>query len=287
MKVCITFFALVLCAHWSVAQQKVEIKPQFLAEKNYALSFKGYIEYEVTLNSKSPVPMLKLEEAGMKFPLRVVEATSIKATATTGSITASQQTPLSVKYDQAKLLRQVSQAELADPNDNTIKPLAGKAGKATINAKGKIKIETIDDVHLAESDINRQDMINFFKLPEGSGKDLQPGDTYTRKDALNLMDIGPTPISVKRECIYKLISLTDGKAYFDIVQKISGNFTNDARFTAVVTGNGTGKMTFDLEKKMPSELSNELDVKISMPFMPTASMEIIYHSVANNILKID
>lgn len=286
MKNLITFLLGQILLLTTAFAQQPDANARLTANHLYDINFKGYINYNITLVGKSPVLMLRLESAGMKMPMNVVETTNIKAQATTGTADASGQIPLSFKYIQAKFLSQNSNPQLTEPDDDKISALTGQMVQGKVSAKGKIKIDSATDVRITQSDINRQDMINIFHLPQISGKKLEVGNSYTTTDEVELMEMMDTKIKVGRKTTFKLLEITGNKAYFDVSQKVSGNFTNDIHFKSQLSGSGTGKLTFDLDAKMPVEFINDLKIKLSMPFTDTDAMEITYQSMSNNMIGI-
>ena len=76
-----------------------------------------------------------------------------------------------------------------------------------------------------------------IKFPD---KPLKPGDSFTQAMPMNIPISKDNNLKMDGGVIYKLVSISDGKAYFDIVPNLSMMFT--IKNTVVnLTGTGTGK----------------------------------------------
>ena len=100
-----------------------------------------------------------------------------------------------------------------------------------------------------------------IKFPERA---LKPGDTFT--ESLPMTDMGlkaNNDMKMDARVTYKLISISDGKAYFDIVP----NFNMSVSIKNViinVTGAGTGKMVYSIKDNFPLSKEGTFDVKIKV-----------------------
>jgi hypothetical protein len=62
---------------------------------------------------------------------------------------------------------------------------------------------------------------------------------------------------------YKLVSISDGKAYFDLVPNFSMNFSIK-KIAVSVTGTGTGKLVYSIKDNFPLSKQINFDMKIKV-----------------------
>ena len=70
-------------------------------------------------------------------------------------------------------------------------------------------------------------------------------------------------IKVNAGVTYKLVSISDGKAYFDLTPNFSLNFQMKD-ITVDMSGTGTGKMVYSIKDSFPLSKEGSLNMKIKV-----------------------
>src|SRR6185503_15911901 len=99
------------------------------------------------------------------------------------------------------------------------------------------------------------------KFPE---KPMKPGDSFTQTMPFNMpMKDGGGDIKVEASVTYKLTSISDGKAYFDMTPSFSMNVTVK-KISVDMSGTGTGKMVYSIKDNFPVSKSGSFDLKLKV-----------------------
>jgi hypothetical protein len=98
---------------------------------------------------------------------------------------------------------------------------------------------------------------NKVKFPDHP---LHVGDTFTQEVPINIpMAESNGEITIK--ATYKLVSIADGNAYFDINQDANMQM-NIKGASLTISGVGAGKMVFSMKNSFPSDYTTALNLKV-------------------------
>ncbi|HTI59970.1 hypothetical protein [Mucilaginibacter sp.] len=95
-----------------------------------------------------------------------------------------------------------------------------------------------------------------IKFPE---KALKPGDSFTQSTPMNIPITRDNSIKIDAAITYKLVSISDGKAYFDLIPNLDINL-NLPKATVNITGSGSGKLVYSIKDDFP--LSRDVNFKM-------------------------
>jgi hypothetical protein len=107
-----------------------------------------------------------------------------------------------------------------------------------------------------------QQMMDLFqKQVQFPDKALKPGDTFTQGSPMDIPITQGQSIHIDANMTFKLVSISNGKAYFDLVPNFSMNF--QIKTIAInISGTGTGKMVYDIKNNFPLSKEGTLNMKI-------------------------
>ena len=122
-----------------------------------------------------------------------------------------------------------------------------------------------------------------IKFPE---KALKPGDTFTESAPIGNIPIkGGSDVKAEASVTYKLVSISDGKAYFDMIPHFSMSFGMKT-LSVNLTGEGTGKMVYSIKDNFPLSKDAIFNMKVKVTsdklnVDATAAITSAYTAVVN------
>jgi hypothetical protein len=275
--------ASLLIAFSASAQKSITFKYKYLPGRTYSGTMGMTLNCNAVLKGDTQL-IEKLKSQGINQPVTLTMAMKMVSDTKTGSADANKVFPFTMSYKMENMSFKVGSNAIPMPaNANSGVNIFGhvavdgklKADSITSNA-GKLK---------DTSDKTVTKLINSFqniiKFPE---KPMHIGDTFTQDMPLNMPMTG-NGMDIKAKSIYKLVSIADGKAYFDITQSMDVTIPVKGQ-PITLTGTGTGKLIFDLKNSFPTQYVANIDLKFSgkintLEINGTATMNMDYINVIN------
>jgi hypothetical protein len=147
--------------------------------------------------------------------------------------------------------------------------LSGQTISGLVNDKGRIILDTTANNFLSQPEIVRGTMgilINGLpskiKFPLTA---LKVGDSFTEdilSTTLTIANIGFNQ-DIVIKCTYKLIAIKGNLAYFDTISEFTKDFTMQDKGRTLIgktSGNGAGKIIFNIAKTFPESVINNEEV---------------------------
>ena len=239
------------------AQEGVVFKIKYLPGKTYKSDVNLVVKIDADVTG-DPGLMDKLKSAGITSPVKIDVEMSASGLTQSGSVKADGSFPLDLSYKINKFI--VS----ANGHQAPIPPTISEKGMKIAAHVDKDGIMEVDSASGRKADdstkVKMKQMMGFFqrqiKFPDNA---LKPGDSFTQSSPLNIplgKKVGGE-IKINYAVTYKLISIADGKAYFDVIPNFSMDFGIGNTITANITGSGTGKLIYSIKDSFP--LSNTGD----------------------------
>jgi hypothetical protein len=258
------FYVLLLLTAVKVkAQDAVVFKMKYQPDHKYSSVIMMGMDMHVNMTGNEQMAE-KLKAQGITMPLALKVKINLSGDINTGKIASGGAFPLTVDYSVQDLL--------VDFGGNEIEPLKGK------NIGVKIYGHDLPDGKIiADSSVvnNKKDtsqkaisgmlnsLQNQIKFPD---RPLKVGDTFTQDAPMNLpttskINAGDSKTSVKST--YKLTSIADGKAYFDVTQTMDIE-VSVKMVKVVLTGDGSGKLVYVVKDNFPASFNDTMNMKINV-----------------------
>jgi len=258
MKQTLAAFALaILITINAFGQKEVLFKGVFLPERTYVMKTSTTGAMDVDFKGDDQI-VSQLKAGGMTLPIKVTTNQKMNITTKTGAKT-NNEIPLVIVYDEMTTTQVVAGKENTKPN-----PFENLKVDARIKADGKL---VVDSIHGNAPPELKQTMIltmeslqNQVKFPT---KPMKPGDQFDQEVPLSIPLAGNQPIRLLVKTKYKLKSIKDGKANFDLDQELVLDF-NIEQTNATASGKGTGQMTYDIKDSYMIAYSSDLDMSFGM-----------------------
>lgn len=233
------------------AQKPVVFKVKYLPNHEYKMAVTMGMKINATLNGDQSL-IDKLNAEGITQPVSVDFQFGMNADTKTGSVGSDKMIPLNmdVRIDSLSVTANGKQAPIPPNISEKSAKIVGRAGLDGLS----MIIDSVAGKKTSDStQKNMKQMMSLFqrqiKFPE---KGLKPGESFTQTMPLNI-PIGKdstSKIHMDYSIIYKLISVSGGKAYFDVVPNVSMNFAIKT-MNISMSGTGLGKMVYSVKDNFP------------------------------------
>ena len=247
-KLFLFLFAFVTFLIHSQSNQTLDFKVQFSPQTIYNQTMANSASYELTYEGSEEF-LNTLKSSGVKNPTTTNSTVDIESIFKTGKTNAEGNFPVVIEY-----------LKSLDNKGNTIIPngtlIYGKGSTSSLPKMDSIVAKGLDE---ASKNMIFEIVKNSFSqlaLPE---KKIKIGEAFSQESPLTI-PIGALNIDMSITTIYKLISIVDKNAYFDINQVYTANISSENLNNIIVSGTGTGKMTYDIPNYFASE--SVVDMKL-------------------------
>jgi hypothetical protein len=243
------------------AQNGVVFKIKYLPNHNYQTSVNMNMKLNVNLNGDTAL-ISKLKSQGITQPVNANLAIGINGNIKTGALGADNTFPLNMDYKVANLTVNANGKDVPIPPKVTEKDIKIMGH---ITQDGKIKIDSAEGKKINDTTEKKmQQMMDMIqKQIQFPDRPLKPGDTFTQEAPTNLPISGDNNIQLNGGVTYKLVSISGGKAYFDMVPTFSMSFKVKTMAISV-TGTGTGKMVYSIKDNFPLSKDGSFNLRIKV-----------------------
>ncbi len=243
------------------AQNGVVFKIKYLPNHNYQTSVNMNMKLNVNLNGDTAL-ISKLKSQGITQPVNANLAIGINGNIKTGALGADNTFPLNMDYKVANLTINANGKDVPIPPKATEKDIKIMGH---ITQDGKIKIDSAEGKKISDTTEKKmQQMMDMVqKQIQFPDRPLKPGDTFTQGAPTNIPISGDNNIQLNGGVTYKLVSISGGKAYFDMVPNFSLSFKIKTMAISI-TGTGTGKMVYSMKDNFPLSKDGSFNVRIKV-----------------------
>lgn len=241
------------------AQDGVVFKVKYFPNHNYQTAVNVGIKVNATLSGDTAL-INKLKSQGITQPVIASITMGLNGSMKTGAQGADNTFPLNMDYKITNLDVKANDKQIPIPpkiSEKDIKVMGH------ITPDGLIKIDSAGGKKMNDSTEKKMkqmmDMVQKqIKFPD---KPLKPGDTFTQGAPINIPMSANNNAQVTGSVVYKLVSISGDKAYFDMVPTF--NMALKIKNTIVnVTGTGTGKMVYSVKDSFPLSKEGTFNLKI-------------------------
>ncbi len=246
------------------AQDAVVYKIKYLPNHQYKMAVKMGMKMNATLTGDSSL-LDKLKTEGITQPVTVDFQFAIDLNVKTGTLGTDNMIPLNmdVKINSLSVTANGKAAPIPVSITGKDIKIVGRAGQDGLS----MVIDSVAGKKTNDSSQkNMQQMMNLFqkqiKFPE---KGLKPGESFTQTMPFNIpMGKNSTNnIHMDYSITYKLTSVSDGKAYFDVVPNFTMNMGVE-KMVFNMSGTGLGKMIYSIKDNFPVSNDGNFNMTIKV-----------------------
>lgn len=244
----------------SEAQDSVYFKIKYLANHKYSSNLSFSSRSEVNIDAGKEI-MDRLQEKGLKFPMVITGKTRMNYEIQTGSANQDKKYPVVISYNDIQSSQTINGTE----KEGAKSPLINLKIYAHGNEDSKLLLDSIPGKGISDTlksiisnmISNLQDQTRF---PE---KALKPRDTFFQEVPMS-MPIEGNIFQITVKITYTLIDVKDGIANFNLDETASLSLSMKLG-TLNMTGQGNGKMVFDIKNNFAPNITTRLKFDYTMP----------------------
>ncbi len=248
--------SLVIVTFTSCGQDKVTFKTYFKPDKIYKTIMTTSSETEVDFTGNQE-KIERIKAKGTILPIVVIGASESVTITTTGALTADKTFPAKMTFEKVTSSQKQNDKLKEDTS------MTGLIIEGFYEDGNKLKIDTMISDTMDESTKsiikstleNAQQQILFPESP------MKIGDTFDQEIPLQIPIGGQIPVKVVIVTNYKLTSIKDNKATFDIKQTVTLDISTEQNNVSA-SGTGTGVSEFDIANSTITK--NETDLTMTM-----------------------
>jgi hypothetical protein len=257
MKKLFILFVLLSFSQVSFAQEKVKLEVVYQPNHQYDMGTKSITN--MTMDAQlDEATKTQMSAAGMSFPLKMLMTQETVISQKTGAPNAQKEIPVTMEYVKYDTKQTMGGKEMP----TAANPLQGVKISGLIGADNKLRLDEMADGQLDEN--IKQVMLKAMDQLQTSilfPKDpMKIGEQFEQIVPFE-MPVQGASIKMTTKTLYKLISIKNGMANFDMVQEIKMDMNMDNGGMSA-DGAGTGKMVFDIKKKFMSTYNSSVDMEM-------------------------
>jgi len=254
----VSFF--ILSVSFARAQDGVIFKIKFLPSHTYliATNVSGVLTTDLSANKDLAE---KLASKGIMQPLVANVQFDNKSTATTGALSADNSFPVTmVKGGTPTINITINGKQIPIPIPKTTEfkfyGHVGADGKLNLDSVGGKKLDDSTAAPIKKMMNSMMGAVNFPDHP------IKVGESFTQTVPFNL-PMASKGMAMNINVIYKLTSISGDNAYFDIAQVLDMKL-DLKNINLSLTGNGSGKMVYDIKNNYPSSSSSDMKMFVTV-----------------------
>jgi hypothetical protein len=258
MKKILVFVLLALSFNQLKAQKGIVFKIKYTPDYNYQVSSAINLKFKANLSGDTAI-INKIKAHGIDEPINLDAAINIKSSINTGKLNSEKSFPIVFNKGDINVNGTINGKALPIPTP----PKAGAKIYAHSLKDGRYKVDSVSGRSLKDTSekMITQVMNSIQNLVKFPYQPLKVGDTFTQEVPFDL-PIAANNLSIKIKVIYKLISVTDGNANFDMEQSLNMAITIK-NSTVNLSGSGTGKMAYSIKNHFPTLYKSDLNIKFN------------------------
>lgn len=241
---------------------------QIVPKHDYALLMK--MNLNVEMNVTGDWAMIKqMKGAGQAFPMVMLMETGTTGDIKTGAINPANKIPftMTMQTQPSKMTMNGKETPIPMPATNeTIFGTYTTDGKMTLDSIAGKKIDDLTKATMIKMIDGMKAAVNFPTTP------MKIGDTFTQDTPMDLPIAGMAS-KINSKTTFKLVSIDNNKAYFDLTYDLSMDM-NGSAIAMKMAGGGDGKMVYDIVASYPTAMQSNMNVNYSMTLPQAATMKM-------------
>lgn len=273
-KILLTLLLALPFLNYAQSDKVLDFKIAYAPEMSYHQIVEQSSETELHYIA-SPEILERLKNQGVANPTLGKTLTLMESVFKTGKPAKDGYFPVTIKF-----LKSTNSDNKTIIPDGTL--IYGKASDSTMPTLDSIVSKDLDAEFKSTLLQTMQSMFSQIALPE---KKLKIGESFIQETPLSI-PIAGTAIDMKITTTYKLISMTNQIANFDIAQQYTMNLLiSEGQYNVTADGAGNGKLIYDI----PNHFSTSFKLDIGLNFdlkQDKFSLKVKSNSGFNQTVKV-
>ena len=239
------------------AQDEVLFREMFKPGKVYVTELDLLIDGKMNLDASADI-MEDLAEQGMARPIAIKGKNTMVMRFETGELTADGLIPVRIEYVKAHSSMEVMN-EVVDEDG----PMTGMVVYGKYDKDMNLMVDSITNIAITEE--QKAVFLETINTLQGKidfpGHAMKVGDTFTQMIPLTIPIAGMAPLEMKTELTYRLVSISEGIARFEVEQKLKMEMSDK---TANINASADGKGFCEYDISNSKLTGNDMILDISM-----------------------
>jgi hypothetical protein len=244
------------------AQNGVVFKIKYLPNHNYQSTISADVKINATVTGDQQI-IDKLKDQGITQPINADLSIGLGGFIKTGALGADNSMPMNMDYKISNISVTANGKQVPIPPKATEKDIKMSGH---ISQDWKLNIDSADGKAVTDTAQKKmQQMMSMIqKQIQFPDKPLKPGDTFTQGAPMSVpLDKNGNNINIDAGVTYKLVSISDGKAYFDMIPNFKMKF-QIKNISVDASGTGTGKMVYSIKDNFPLSKEGNINIKLKV-----------------------
>lgn len=250
------------------AQKQMMFKMVVAPKHDYALLMKMNLNMEMNVTGDTAM-INKMKGSGQAFPIVMVMESGTNGDIKTGALNAANKIPFTMTMQTLPSKMTMNGKETPIPMPATNETMFGTYttdGKMTLDSIAGKKIDDATKAAMIKMIDGMKAAVKFPDTP------MKIGDTFTQDTPMDL-PISGMASKLNSKTTFKLISIDNNKAYFDLKYELTMDM-NGSAMAIKMAGGGDGKMVFDIAASYPTAMQSNMNVNYSMTMPQAATMKM-------------
>lgn len=249
----------------ALAAEKVDIRFAYLPKSVYLIEQSA--EYDMTMKLENP--FIAPEELRKKLPLSLDVRDRKIMSVSTEAMAEDRMFPITMELKKTDRIASTN-GSFPQRMDTNLDKLVGLRVHGRSDDKGSLKFDRIEGKEVPEE--YKTIIISVFEeigktFSRMESKPVGVGETFTQKIPLNIPIPGIANIGMEMTITYRLIRIVDRLAEFDTTSsfKFAASAESELASRIEATGEGTGTLSFDIDKKMAVKAASKCTMEMFIP----------------------
>lgn len=249
------FLMLFFC--FAKGQDNVLFKIKYSPNHTYHFTASNIIELYADLSGNKEIAA-KLAAQGITQPMNFYVTYVSSGLTTTASIGKDRSFPVVMTLNTPVINGMLNGQRIPFPLKKNNTEFYGR-----VNSDDKLNIDSLKGKKLSDSaaTVAKQMMNKIIATVNFPEHAIKVGDSFTQNMPFDL-PVGKG-VTINIDMTYKLISIANGKAYFDIKQGLDMQMPVK-QINISITGSGLGKLVYDIKNNFPVSLRSNLFMTINL-----------------------
>jgi len=253
-----------ICSLSATAQKKVTFRVAFHPNKIYKLTTTSSSSSTMDFSGDEEI-INSIKQSGTILPMKIESINTMSSVTKTGNRIADGTIPATITFGKTMTTYTTNGREQIQEN-----PISGMLIEGSYDQQGKLRVDTLisDRVNDELRQMFKSFLEKFQQAIQFPEKPMQIGDSFEQQVPMELPIFGAGSVSMIITTNYKLKEITNGKAVFDILQKVSMNMNfggGDQKLAnTAASGEGSGESEFDLKEETITRYDSKLSIKMKM-----------------------
>jgi hypothetical protein len=249
----------------SLAGEKVEMKFAYLPESSYVIEQSTQCDMTMKLQNPFAAP----EQLRKKFPMVLDVRDRRTISIVTGAVIDNDLFPITFELKKGDQIASIN-GGFPQKIGTGLEKLLGIRAYGTADKNGNLKLAKVEGKAVSQED-KRIIATVFEQIAKAQSqmesKPVAVGESFTQKIPITIPVPGIASVGMENEIVYTLVRVENRLAEFDTISSFKLAMSADSKPVPKIemTGDGSGKLVYNMDKRVASKVVNKFNVEMAIP----------------------